>query len=333
MTAATDPGPWLHDPMRILVLGGTRFLSREVCRIAQAAGHEVIAASRTTADLPAGVRHVRLDRTEGAESLADLPAIDVVVDVARQPSWVRDAVTLVPAAHWVFVSTVSVYADGETLHDPIHDDVDLASTPEAYGGMKVACEAIVADGAASSWIVRPGLIVGPGDPSGRYPYWPMRFAEAARDGGPVLAPGSPEDLDQVVDVRDLAAWIVRGAQERRTGVVDGVGPVLARGDLLRDTAEGAGSQPDLVWVDDEILLEHDVVPWMGPRSLPLWIPSSIEPTLVRDPEPARAAGLRCRGIAETARDVLAWADTVGEVPLTGLTRAEELELLEHLAGH
>ena len=142
-----------------------------------------------------------------------------------------------PDAHWVFVSTVNVYSDDSTpggrpgtlpLREPQHEDVDLTEDPEAYGPMKVACEQLVRDGAASWTVIRPGLIVGPDDPTGRFTYWPVRLAE----GGEALAGGRPEDEMQVIDVRDLAAWIVTCAEQRTAGDYDGVGEVLPIGDLL-----------------------------------------------------------------------------------------------------
>ena len=139
-------------------------------------------------------------------------APDAVVDVARHPSWVRAAVSALPEAHWVFVSTISVYADHGTpggtpatsaTHEPLHDDLDPTSSPEAYGAMKVACEQAVDAGTGSATIVRPGLIIGPGDPTGRFSYWPARLADTAAHPE-VLLPGTPDDLVQAIDVRDLA---------------------------------------------------------------------------------------------------------------------------------
>ena len=171
--------------MRLLVLGGTVFLSRAVAADAVARGHEVTCAARgTSGSVPEGARLVTVDRTE---PLPDLGEFDAVVDVARLPSWVRSGVAAYPDAHWVFVSTVNVYADDATpggtpetlpLHEAIEEDVDLKEQPEAYGPMKVACERIVLDGAASAMVIRPGLIVGPEDPSGRFSYWPRRLAPA-----------------------------------------------------------------------------------------------------------------------------------------------------------
>ncbi len=326
--------------MRLLVLGGTAFLSRAVAEEAVARGHDVVVACRgSSGPVPAGATHVPLDRSapDAAGVLAGIDGVDVVVDVARTPSWVRTAVAALPQPHWVFVSTVSVYDDVPPAPDgtqpllaALHEDVDLrTSPPEAYGAMKVACEELVRAGTASSLVLRPGLIVGPGDYSGRFTYWPVRLAE----GGDVLVAGRPDDLDQVIDVRDLGAWVVHCAEERLTGTIDAVGPRLRRDDFLVEVLDGVrrvvpDAAPELVWVSDEVLLAHDVRPWMGPRSVPLWLPASeFEGSLVQDPLPALQAGLVCRSVADTAADTLAWAQATPDAGSTGLTRAEEAEVL------
>ena len=179
--------------MRLLVLGGTAFLSRAVAVEAVRAGHEVTCACRGSGPLPAGVRHLWFDRTaaSAAEVLSD--EYDAVVDVATRPSWVRSAVAATSGAHWVYVSTISVYPDPyppggrpETLPvvDPVAGDVDLATDLEAYGGMKVACEDAVRATASTSVVVRPGLIVGPGDRSGSV------HLLAGADGRPGPGPGA-----------------------------------------------------------------------------------------------------------------------------------------------
>ena len=189
--------------MKLLVLGGTRFLSREVATRAVARGWDVTCACRgTSGPVPAGATHLPWDRAEAPPEAIATGGWDAVVDVTRLPSQARSAVAATPDAHWVFVSTISVYADTsspamEPLLEPIIDDVDLAVDPEAYGGMKVACEQTVQAGAASSVVVRPGLIVGPGDPTGRFAHWPQRLAR----GGEVLAPGRPDDVVQVIGSR------------------------------------------------------------------------------------------------------------------------------------
>ncbi len=228
------------------------------------------------------------------------------------PSWVRSAVAAFPSAHWVFVSTISVYADLETpggragtlpVLEPIHEDVDLSVDMAAYGPMKVACEQIVRDGVDSWVVVRPGLIVGPGDPSGRFTYWPARVA----DGGEVLAPGLPSDSTQVIDVRDLAAWIVALGEARTTGDFDATGHETTMSDLLTEVVTGCAAEVELTWVPQEFLAEQEVQPWAGPDSIPLWLPRPEHDGMTAlDVTASFDAGLTTRPIADTARDTLAW---------------------------
>ena len=319
--------------MRILVLGGTVFLSHAVAADAVRRGHQVTCASRgASGPVPEGADLVVWDRADPPpDGLRD--AFDAVVDVARHPSRVRSALDRIPSAHWVFVSTVNVYADDSTpggrpgtlpLRDPQPEDVDLSVDPEAYGPMKVACEQLVRDRAASWTIVRPGLIVGPGDPTGRFTYWPARLA----DGGEALAGGRPDDRMQVIDVRDLASWIVTCAERRTAGDYDAVGDVLPIGDLLAQVASGVGVTPELSWVPQEALAEQGVEPWMGPDALPLWLPRPEYDGLpAHDPAPSYAAGLVTRPVAETARDTLTWLRATPGAPVTGLLREKEAAVL------
>jgi 2'-hydroxyisoflavone reductase len=327
--------------MRLLVLGGTMFLSKAIAEAAVRRGHEVTCACRgTSGPVPEGARHVAWDRTEPVPTDLGEASYDVVVDTARHPSRTRSAVAAFPSAHWVFVSTVNVYSE-ETpgggpatlpVHDAVHTDEDVTSSPEMYGAMKVACETTVQEGAASSMVVRPGLIVGPGDPTGRYTYWPDRLSRAA-DGEEVLAPGEPGQLVQVIDARDLATWIVDSAEQRRTGVFDGVGPLTALADLLAETARGVGVDPQWVWVDQEFLLEQKVEPWMGDRSVPLWLPRpEYDGMMAHDTAAPFAAGLGPRPVADTARDTLAWMRSEPSYVRTGLTQEEEAQLLEAWRG-
>jgi nucleoside-diphosphate-sugar epimerase len=311
--------------MKLLVLGGTRFLSREVAVQALARGWDVTCACRgESGPVPDGAAHLAWDRSEPAPDGLVRGEWDAVVDVTRLPSHSRRAVEATAGAHWVFVSTISVYADNaspamEPLLDPITDDVDLSVDPEAYGGMKVACEQLVQSGAASSVVVRPGLIVGPGDPTGRFAHWPQRLAR----GGEVLAPGRPDDVVQVIDVRDLAAWLLVLAEARTTGVYDAVGEPMPFGDLLTEAAAGVGNtEPRLTWVDADFLEQQGVQPWAGEGSLPLWLPRpEYDGMLAHDPTPAVAAGLRLRPVAETAPGCL-------DSPVAALTPEREAEVLE-----
>lgn len=321
--------------MRLLVLGGSVFLSRAVASEAVARGHEVTCACRgSSGSVPEGARHLVLDRTGAMPDELSGLAFDAVVDVARQPSFVSTAVESFPNPHWVFVSTINVYSDESTpggrpgslpLREPITEDVDLEMDPEAYGPMKVACEQIVVDRAVSSMVIRPGLIVGPNDPTGRFTYWPKRLAA----GGEVLAPGNPADVVQVIDVRDLATWIVNGAESRTAGVFDGVGPAMSIASLLASAIEGVAVSSDLTWVDQAFLESHEVAPWVGERSIPLWLPRpEYDGMLAHDVTPSYDAGLVTRPIADTTRDTLAWLLDNPDATVTGLTREEERAVLD-----
>lgn len=319
--------------MRLLVLGGTLFLSRAVAAEAVARGHEVTCACRgVSGSVPAGADLLVWDRSEDAPAAVREPSWDAVVDVARLPSHVRRGVAAVPAAHWVFVSTINVYPDHGTpgtpatlaVHAPLTTDHDPASGPEAYGAMKVACEQLVAGGAASSTVLRPGLIGGPGDGTGRFTYWPWRLDR----GGEVLAPGSPDDTVQVIDVRDLASWIVDCAESRRTGTYDAVGDVLGLGDLVAQVADGVGFEGAFTWVDQDFLAAQGVEPWSGETGLPLWLPRpEHDGMLAHDPTPSYDAGLVVRPVADTARDTLAWLQRTPHAARTGLSPEHEARVL------
>ncbi|HEV2955423.1 MAG TPA: NAD-dependent epimerase/dehydratase family protein [Xanthobacteraceae bacterium] len=319
--------------MRLLILGGTQFLGRAIATHACAAGHTVTCAARGIAGAaPAGARLVKVDRddADGLAPLAD-ETFDAVVDVSRHPGQVRRAVAALKhrATHWTFVSTGSVYADSRTpglragtapLKTPVAPEVEHA-TDANYGNAKVACEQAVG---TDAFICRAGLIVGPEDPTGRFTYWPARLAR----GGEVLAPGTPDDLVQFVDVRDLAQWIVRCTETRRIGCLDGVGTPLPRGEFLAQCARGVGAGCTFTWVDQDFLKSQDVRRWAGPRSLPLWLPlPELAGFLTRDSTPAREAGLTARSLEDTARDTLAW-HSAADVPLTGLTADEETAVLK-----
>ncbi len=322
--------------MKLLVLGGSMFLSRAVAEEAVRRGHDVTCACRgVSGSVPEGATHVVWDRGSDPEVPRGLAGADVdaVVDVARHPSYVREAVAAWPDAHWVFVSTINVYADdtvpGGTpdtlpLHDPVHTDEDPMSSPEVYGAMKVSCEQAVLDGAASAMVVRPGLIVGPGDPTGRFSYWPARLEH----GGEVLAPGAPDDAVQVIDVRDLATWIVDAAEARTTGVFDATSRVMTRADFLDEMAAGIGVEASFTWVPQEFLAEQEVEPWAGPRALPVWLPlPDYAGLMAHDVTASYDAGLRTRPVGETARDTLAWLRAHPDATVTGIGRDDEAEVL------
>jgi len=320
--------------MRLLVLGGTLFLSRAVAVEAVARGHDVTCAARgESGTAPEGAGHVVLDREAPDWSRLE-GDWDAVVDVARTPSWVAGALDALAERipHWTFVSSISVYADQSTpggspetlpLLPAITEDVDQ-DTPEKYGASKVGCEQQVQARAREALVIRPGLIIGPGDPSGRFSYWPERLAE----GGDVLAPESPDRGTQAIDVRDLAAWIVTCAEQRLTGVYDATGPIMRLGDLVDAVTAAVGGEATVTWATADFLLEREVSYWSGPRSLPLWLPEDSRGMTAHEVTPAFADGLTTRPIEETAVDTLAWLRSEQDPPRTGLSRAEEQDLLD-----
>lgn len=323
--------------MKMLVLGGTAWLGGEVAKHAVDDGWEVTCLARgESGTAPAGARLVTADRTEpGAYDAVRDTDWDAVVDVSRQPGQVRSAVEALGhrARHWSFVSTGNVYAD---LAKPITEDSPLREPLEAdvagmeeYGEGKVACEQAVAS-LPRHVIWRAGLISGPGDPSDRFGYWVSRFALAG--DGPVLVPDVPEQPVQVVDVRDVAGWIVWAAADGTTGVFNAAGDQVAFETALDLAAEAAGFTGERVAVDPQWLLEHEVEQWMGPRSLPLWLPDEFLGLTQKSVARARAAGFVTRPLEETLAATLADERDRGldRERRAGLTRADELALLAEL---
>lgn len=323
--------------MKILVIGGTLFLSKTVAAEAVSRGHDVLCAARgASGRIPEGAQLVHVDRdTESAYDKLRGERFDAVVDVARTSvTWAREAVRALgqDAGHWTFVSSCSVYKDlsapgrNETF-DPIEDDPTAEFTSERYGAQKVAAENAVMEALDDrAFILRAGLITGPGDPSDRFGYWPARMSE----GGQVVVPDVPDQAAQHIDVRDLAAWIVDAAEQRLTGTFDGAGPSEPLGMLLGEIA-GATAVPgtELVRVPERVLEAQHINPWAGPRSLPLWLPASHRAMMFRDAGPALAAGLKTRPVAETALDSLKYERGLGidRPRKAGLTHSEEAEVL------
>ncbi|HVU77692.1 MAG TPA: NAD-dependent epimerase/dehydratase family protein [Gaiellaceae bacterium] len=309
--------------MRILVLGGTKFLGRHTVDVALARGHEVTLFNRgqTCPDLFPAVEKLRGDRDGDLAALAGR-SFDAVVDTSGfVPRVVRETIeALGEVGHYTFVSTISVYADVSTPpteSSPLADD-------EEYGGLKARCEEVVRERFPDAFVPRPGLIVGPWDQTGRFTYWPQRLA----DGGRVLAPAPPEADAQVIDARDLGDWIVRAAEDGLAGTYNAVDRPVPRATLLETCRDVAGAGAELVWVDPGFLTEHEIGEWM---ELPLWLASpEYAGMLSVDPSAAFAAGLETRPLAETVRDTLAWARG-GEAPAdppAGLAAEKERRVLD-----
>jgi 2'-hydroxyisoflavone reductase len=317
--------------MRILVLGGTLFLGRHVVDSARERGHELTLFNRgqTRPELYPDVEKLRGDRDGDLAALAGRD-FDAVVDTSgRVPRLVSETLDALGAiGHYTFVSTISVYAD---LSTPPTESSPLAELQEptevweeAYGELKVLCENVVRERFPDAFIPRPGLIVGPWDPTGRFTYWPTRLAAGGRALGPL-----PRDADtQVIDVRDLAEWVVRAAEEGLGGTYNAIGPVTSRERVLETCASVAGAGAELVWVDPDFLHAQGVEEWM---ELPLWLyDEKYRGMLSVDASPAFAAGLRTRPLEETVRDTLAWTrsgDAPTEFP-AGLDREKEQAVLD-----
>jgi nucleoside-diphosphate-sugar epimerase len=328
--------------MRILVLGGTAWLGSHIVTDAVAAGHEVTALARGQAGVvPQGARLVRADRDDpGAYGSVETQDWDAVIDVSRQPGQVRRAVQALRnrTAHWVFVSSASVYADSATigegedaeLHPPLAGDV--MESMEVYGPAKVACEGFVLDGVGAdrALIARASLIGGPGDWSGRSGYWPHRMARPSNPEGRVLVPDAPEVPVQLLDVRDLAAWLVRCAERGTSGIATAGGPTHTLAEHLETVRAVSGFAGSWEVAGEEWLAAHGVQPWMGPRSLPLWLPAESIGLNAHDLRRAAELGLRTRPLTETLADTLAWELAEPGDRRAGLTDADERDLLAEL---
>jgi 2'-hydroxyisoflavone reductase len=323
--------------MRILVLGGTRFVGRAIVDAALGRGDTVTLFNRgkTNAGLYPGVATVTGDRTVDLAPL-DGREFDVVIDVAcYEPDVARLSARAFAdrTGRYVFVSTVSVYASQSTTEAQLEDSPVATLKPgatdfaENYGANKALCEAVVQEIYADRALIgRPGLISGPHDPTDRFPYWPRRIAR----GGRVLAPGDPGDLTQVVDVRDLAAFLLDGCHRERAGVFNLTGTPRPFGILLDLCRTATYSDADLEWVSTGRLLAAGADPGMG---IPLWVGEpGYEAFNDVDSSRAVAAGLACRPITETIRDTLAWDRGRGGPEQEGLAPAEEERLLAELAG-
>lgn len=332
--------------MRILILGGTAWLGGYLAQTALAAGDEVTCLARgTSGSVPRGATLVKADRGQpGAYGEVMGQHWDAVIDLSRQPGQVRSAAAALAGAckTFIFISSTNVYAD----HQAPDQDESAALLPplqaetmvsmEQYGQAKVACEQAVleATGAGRALIVRAGLIGGPGDEFGRSGYWPLRFARAARSGRPVLIPDAPRLATQVIDVRDLAAWVIDCARRGVVGVFNATGQTTSFEAHIECARRAAGHQGPVVAASSEWLLGQGVAPWMGPRSLPLWLPMADHAGFcARSSRAAATAGLHRRALEATLQDSLNWEQQRTPQPATrraGLSDDEEGLLLDAL---
>ncbi len=295
--------------MRTLILGGTVFLGRHVAAEALARGHELTVLTRGLHGAIEGAEHLVGDRT-GDLSALEGREWDVVVDTSGYEAEhvARSCAVLAGSgAHLVFVSSINVYPAWP--EEAVDEDSPVWHEGDDYGQQKAACER-VAEAAMPGRVasVRAGLICGPHDNVFRLPWWVRRIAA----GGRVPAPGDPEQPVQLIDARDLAAWMLDLGERRIAGAFNGTAPRgrTTMGEVLEAAVEATGSGAELAWIPDERLLEAGVEPWM---ELPLWLPA--RGTWAVGTERAQEAGLRCRPVAETVADVWAWLRDGGEAEL------------------
>jgi nucleoside-diphosphate-sugar epimerase len=328
--------------MDLLILGGTQWLGRTLAQEALARGHRVTCLARGEAGAVAdGAELVVADRSQpGAYDAVSGRDWDAVLDVTRQPGFARRAAAdLGPrAGHWTFISSGNVYAaqdepgadESAALMPPLASD---ESTPDTYGEAKSAIEEAYREALGDRLlVVRPGLIVGQGDPSGRGGYW---VARAARDDDPMLVPDILDASVQAIHVDDLVRFTLDAIGSGRTGAFNAVGDRITFEDWLETSRSVGGHGGEVVAVSPEWLAEQGVAEWSGPDSLPLWI---IDPGwnafLDRSNAAAKAAGLRLRPLEQLLAETLEWERGQGldRERGAGLTKEREQELLAELRG-
>ena len=325
-------------PLDILILGGTGFLGPHMVREALRRGHNVTLFNRGRSDIQMfpDLETIIGDRDNGLDGLKGRRWDAVIDNSGYVPRHVQDSARLLSSTdHYVYTSTVSVYADFNihnvessplgTLADETVEEV----TGETYGPLKALCEKRVANEIPSEklTIIRPTYVCGPRDHTDRFSYWPIR----TRKGGEMIWPGSPDDVIQIIDVNDLANFTLHCIDKHISGIYNAVNPAgsYTMGDLLADSQAITGVDVDAHWISEEFAYENDIVG----RTLPIWNPTSGESggSGTFSGEAARAVGLHNRPERETARNVLAWWDTQSEERQAnmkaGLSAEREAELL------
>lgn len=303
--------------MKILILGGTKFLGRYLVDAARTADHEVTLFNRgkTNPGLFPDVETVTGDREQDIEKLAGREW-DAVIDVAGYlPRIVRLSAEALKdrVKRYVFISSISVYADNRKVGidetypvGKLQDETVEEITGETYGPLKALCEKTVQEIYGDrALIVRPGLIVGPHDPTDRFTYWPMRV----KRGDDMVTPDKPQTPIQIIDVRDLAEFIIKLIEDNASGIYNATGPdnELMMGEFLDACKRVTGSVAAFHWTSTEFLAEHGVQPW---SDMPVWIPDTDEDAGFSRIDVSRAidAGLKFRPLEDTIRDTIAWAE-------------------------
>ncbi|HIK05599.1 MAG TPA: NAD-dependent epimerase/dehydratase family protein [Trichormus sp. M33_DOE_039] len=329
--------------MKVLILGGTKFFGRHCAEIALKQGYQITLFNRgqTNNSLYPNVEKLVGDRIKG-----DLVALqgrkwDVVIDTAgyfpNLPDLVRETAELLKDAvsNYVFISTISVYTEFQANGDetlplyPINQELPQEMNAQAYGTLKAMAESVVQEVYGErGLIVRPGLIVGPYDNTGRFTYWIRRIHQ----GGEVLAPESPELPVQYIDARDLVQWIYQLVSTRKMGIYNAVGPKysLKLGDFLATCQQVTDSSAKFSWIPGEILESQGIEPW---QELPLWLPPQMQNTFAcLSNSKALANGLSFRPLAETIHDIWQWDQVEQLEYASGLSRDKETAILQLLSN-
>ena len=334
--------------MKILIIGGTKFVGRHLVRAALENDHEVTIFHR--GNHPAGdlgdVEKILGDRNFDLDALANRKW-DAVVDMCGYlPQWVESSAKALKDSvpKYVFISSISAYSD---LSSPDFDESTALATltpgqnerfaeidpkgdfvakdlGEMYGALKVLCEEeVLKTFPDNHLIIRPGLIVGEYDFTDRFTYWVMRAAK----GGKVLAPGNPDAFVQFIDAKDLAEWIVHLIERDETGIYNAVNKPfeLTFGRMLEEIKAVSESDAEFTWVSDKFLDENDVAPW---SDMPLHLPESLANMETANVDAAYAKGLTSRNLKDTIRDTLNWRKTVDDEMKAGISAKLEKELLK-----
>ena len=322
---------------RWLIIGGTRFVGHHIAQAALDAGHRVTLFHRghTPAQLEGAYRQVHGDRDGGMDRLHG-SHWDAVIDVCGYvPRVVEQALEALDCDHYCYISSVSVYPEHPVDLPPIREDDPVlewavprteAITEHSYGPLKVDCERAVQARHPGATIIRPGYVVGPRDHSHRFSWW-VRWLSRA---GPVLVPSNAAAPIQVIDGRDLAAFVVRATQRRLAGAFNCVGPAepTTWGEVYDLVVEQAGAGTELVPVDEAWLVERGI----DEEVLPMWVPPErLGESLIAAGDKAAADGMRLRSLSESVRDILAEEPRI-DVPSERLDLAGAARLLERWHG-
>jgi len=326
--------------MKILIIGGTRFLGRHLVNSARVRGHELTLFNRgqTNPELFQNVKKIRGDREKDLDQLSG--RWDAVIDTCGYiPRVVRMSAEALKgkAENYVFISSMSAYADFKKIGinesyplAKMEDETSEDNTPETYGPRKALCEQAVQEVfGIDSIVIRPGLIVGPHDPTDRFTYWPVRIAR----GGDVLAPDRADAFTQIIDVRDLADFIIHLIEQNVSGVFNASSEPFSLESLFQTCKLVSGSDARFRWASINFLNRHNVAPW---SDMPAWVPDNEEDAGFSRIDVSKAinAGLKFSALSETVKDVIIWASYLpAEYEWkAGLSDAREKELLSLLAN-